>query len=266
MEGTGSELAISQAIRGRILLNSPIANIAWDGYGAAAFEPPTGLDPENPLPSMWVRPSHVYKSEPTAWGGGAHWSLGRGIISVQVFSPYGLSSTADELLEQMAGQVAAIYRYERFNGIECSEVDGTLLIDAESGWNQVTVNAPFLCQLRTEGLPMSEINGRMNFAQEGHDFTPGTAVTIVSGAFERADAPSLKAADAIVVGVQGDSFQIATHGMQGFTHGLGSSGKIYLSASGALTTTAPTSGPIQAMGTIKNANLLLVSREPLQVI
>ena len=108
---------------------------------------------------------------------------------------------------------------------------------------------------------MSEINGRMNFSQASHGFSGTLALALSSGSWIKASAATSVRAQSILIAVQGDSFQVATHGLQGFTHGLGASGDIWLGTNGAITATEPVSGFRQRLGTIKNANLLLVDIE-----
>jgi hypothetical protein len=253
-----------------LLVGSPTANIAWDGYGGPEYSPPR-LDPLDPggsaASAAWVRATHDLHLEACPFGGNDQVSgLYRGTLSVQCFVPFGMTDGPDESAESLADQVATIYVGRTVAGVSFTDVTYVgYTIDPRGPWHLVVVSIGIIAQSQRGEAPMAELSGRMSFRQPGHPFAgpPPAAAAIVAGAWVLADRSTSTPARGVVVGVQGDVFQVATHAPQGLVHGLGPAGDLYLGDAGEIVVGDP-GAPSQPLGQLLGDKLINVAIGPLQ--
>lgn len=254
--------AQENAIAARFATQSTIATLDWSGYNLpmATLPAPTDADP------IWARLSvRAVRGTGRPIGMGPLAPTYRdGLIYVQHFGP---AAIGEALISEAVDETVGIFHRVAFSGVYCHDVDPPerVGIDQSLGWHQVNVIVPYHIEEWRADVTGTYLDGTLqDFVQASHGLVAGDVVRRSGSTWVKAVASAESTLGvAVVVAVAGDRLSIARQGFQAFEHGLGSSGKVYLSqgTSGLLTTTAPVSGWVQLIGTIMTANQVLLHVE-----
>lgn len=251
--------AAEDAIAARFAGQSTLGTMDWSAFNLpeASKPAPNAADP------IWGRLS--VKGVPgtgRALGMGTAAPTRRdGLIYVQLFAPLG---KGEALLSAKVDETLSIFHRVVFSGVYCHDADppNRVGVDVTGAWFQVNLVFPYHLEEWRADVPGTYLDAvRTDFVQSGHSLVAGDVVRRSAGSWVKAIASAESTlAEAVIVAVAGDRLTVSRQGFQSWTHGLGSSGKVYLSqgTSGALTTTKPTSGWAQEVGTITASNQVLL--------
>jgi hypothetical protein len=237
----------SEAEIRKLLLRWTRTPIAWDGLNnAGTFTPPTG--------APWIRPSITDVSADQRSFGPAGLVHQVGILFVQVFVPLG--SGKNELLQYLK-ELGGIFKGKV--GRLTFQQSERRIIGPDESWYQGNLEVVFDYLVH---MPAGQVEGfeQMVFTQSDHGFAAGNAVYLNGTTWTKADASSTSSrAIGVVSAASGDDFTVVSHGFVTLaSHGLGTSGVLWLStAAGTIGTTAP-DDVVQEMGVIVDANTILL--------
>lgn len=251
--------AAEDAIAARFAAQSTLGTIDWSAFNLpeASKPVPNAADP------IWGRLSvkGVPNSGRPLGMGTAAPTRRDGLIYAQLFAPLGKGEAA---LSSKVDETLSIFHRVVFSGVYCHDADppNRVGVDVTGAWHQVNCVFPYHVEEFRADVPGTYLDAvRTDFTQSGHSLVAGDAVRRSAGSWVKAIASAENTlADAVIVAVNGDRLTVSRQGFQSWTHGLGSSGKVYLSqgTSGALTTTKPTSGWAQEIGTVVSSSQVLL--------
>lgn len=251
--------ATEDAIAARFAGQSTLGTVDWSAFNLPATTPPA----PNAANPIWGRLS--VKGVP---GTGRPLGMGTaaptrrdGLIYVQLFAPLG---KGEALLSEAVDETLSIFHRVVFSGVYCHDADppNRVGVDVTGAWFQINLVFPYHIEEWTDSVPSAYLNATIqDFTQAGHGLSAGMAVRR-SGTSWVAAVGSAEGtlADGVVVSVTGSRFTVARQGFQFWDHGFGSSGRLWLSqsVSGGLTTTEPSSGWAQVVGTVTATNQVLL--------
>jgi hypothetical protein len=229
------------------------AEILWDDFNMADQQPP-----EN---AMWIRPVVNEALGLDATMGDSGTKQHEGLLTLMCFAPLG-----DGILSilRMVDELTHLYRNYTTNNIWFLE-PMTRVVGIEplrKTWYQINVDVPWI-YLANPPTGFYEGVEQVVYTQSGHGFSVGDAIYISGAntwAKAQADAEGTLAGG-VVSAINGDQFTAMNMGTLTHTHGLGSSGNVYLSTAtaGALTASTAAAGFGQLLGVIYNSNTIVLN-------